>query len=1656
MVKGFPGMPERRRLGISNAMLAYLTSARVISEPVCRPGSKSDAEWLEENMGPFSQYATYTDLKALNISAVAVLDVLSPKEKAELILDPESGALENETILREVFKGLKSQDDEKLSQFFQAFADINKQRNITFVTNPTARDTILNLTLTALAPEFKAFEPEDFELWFQVNLVSVMASIHPGSLVVIPRNISCASYKAILTGLRQSLNTLPMHLSHDVRSGIASFQETFKRCSLPESLVCKETTVDEDLVCAAVDRSRLEQTLSTANSSEALCNLTITMHACSSASNNSYPSSSTALEARGEVRFANFSQSQLQSDEFVNSWFQTRIPPFLASPSRNFLSCLSSNNFSCQTYQTVVRAFSGQKSFMDRERQQAVFTHFIKPFLSRNGSSDPGCVSSSNGSTEWLQANLGVFSGFATLSDLKLLNPNVSAAESLSAFTPAQMAQLTLTSGASNDTEQIALVFEQLEKGDALESVNEFLTELTADEKSPDFQPVVSDRIMNRTFHIMSPHLIDFNTADWFAWFHIKLVPVLSGFRAVMLTNVAANINCTNYQVVVSGMVKGFPGMPERRRLGISNAMLAYLTSARVISEPVCRPGSKSDAEWLEENMGPFSQYATYTDLKALNISAVAVLDVLSPKEKAELILDPESGALENETILREVFKGLKSQDDEKLSQFFQAFADINKQRNITFVTNPTARDTILNLTLTALAPEFKAFEPEDFELWFQVNLVSVMASIHPGSLVVIPRNISCASYKAILTGLRQSLNTLPMHLSHDVRSGIASFQETFKRCSLPESLVCKETTVDEDLVCAAVDRSRLEQTLSTANSSEALCNLTITMHACSSASNNSYPSSSTALEALGEVRFANFSQSQLQSDEFVNSWFQTRIPPFLASPSRNFLSCLSSNNFSCQTYQTVVRAFSGQKSFMDRERQQAVFTHFIKPFLSRNGSSDPGCVSSSNGSTEWLQANLGVFSGFATLSDLKLLNPNVSAAESLSAFTPAQMAQLTLTSGASNDTEQIDLVFEQLEKGDALESVNEFLTELTADEKSPDFQPVVSDRIMNRTFHIMSPHLIDFNTADWFAWFHIKLVPVLSGFRAVMLTNVAANINCTNYQVVVSGMVKGFPGMPERRRLGISNAMLAYLTSARVISEPVCRPGSKSDAEWLEENMGPFSQYATYTDLKALNISAVAVLDVLSPKEKAELILDPESGALENETILREVFKGLKSQDDEKLSQFFQAFADINKQRNITFVTNPTARDTILNLTLTALAPEFKAFEPEDFELWFQVNLVSVMASIHPGSLVVIPRNISCASYKAILTGLRQSLNTLPMHLSHDVRSGIASFQETFKRCSLPESLVCKETTVDEDLVCAAVDRSRLEQTLSTANSSEALCNLTITMHACSSASNNSYPSSSTALEALGEVRFANFSQSQLQSDEFVNSWFQTRIPPFLASPSRNFLSCLSSNNFSCQTYQTVVRAFSGQKSFMDRERQQAVFTHFIKPFLSRNGSSDPGCVSSSNGSTEWLQANLGVFSGFATLSDLKLLNPNVSAAESLSAFTPAQMAQLTLTSGASNDTEQIDLVFEQLEKGDALESVNEFLTELTADEKSPDFQPVVSDRIMNRTFHIMSPHLIDFNTADWFAWFHIKLVPVLSGFRAVMLTNVAANINCTNYQVV
>ena len=75
---------------------------------------------------------SYVLLLSLSSSLqVSALESLSPNQKAELILDPDSGALENETIVKQVFRSLtESPEDDQLDKFFGSLAIVAKQVSV--------------------------------------------------------------------------------------------------------------------------------------------------------------------------------------------------------------------------------------------------------------------------------------------------------------------------------------------------------------------------------------------------------------------------------------------------------------------------------------------------------------------------------------------------------------------------------------------------------------------------------------------------------------------------------------------------------------------------------------------------------------------------------------------------------------------------------------------------------------------------------------------------------------------------------------------------------------------------------------------------------------------------------------------------------------------------------------------------------------------------------------------------------------------------------------------------------------------------------------------------------------------------------------------------------------------------------------------------------------------------------------------------------------------------------------------------------------------------------------------------------------------------------------------------------------------------------------
>lgn len=59
-------------------------------------------------------------------------------------------------------------------------------------------------------------------------------------------------------------------------------------------------------------------------------------------------------------------------------------------------------------------------------------------------------------------------------------------------------------------------------------------------------------------------------------------------------------------------------------------------------------------------------------------------------------------------------------------------------------------------------------------------------------------------------------------------------------------------------------------------------------------------------LNMIGEVTLSSFSSTNLRDAAFVQRWFGSRLRPFLPLASEAFLSCLSTRDFSCDTFRIV------------------------------------------------------------------------------------------------------------------------------------------------------------------------------------------------------------------------------------------------------------------------------------------------------------------------------------------------------------------------------------------------------------------------------------------------------------------------------------------------------------------------------------------------------------------------------------------------------------------------------------------------------------------------------------------------------------------------------------------------------------------------------
>ncbi|XP_044203497.1 uncharacterized protein LOC122979809 [Thunnus albacares] len=1321
------------------------------------------------------------------------------------------------------------------------------------------------------------------------------------------------------------------------------------------------------------------------------------------------------LSLQGALDF-NPGADPLQNEALVQMWMEVKIKPLLRSVTKHFLSCLSTKNFSCSTYQTVVRELSHHFSEMNPVRQKWIYTFFMYPFLS--GERVAGCVNPNESSEDWLIKNFGAFRAMARMNDFSTLNMVFSGLEVLNLLSPAQKAELLLrpeVAGLDNGT--LTLVFHSL---------------LTGDTRPP---PTVSP-----------------------------------GYS-------------TNY--------------PSRPTYGL---------------------------------------YSTP-----------------SPHDS-----------------LREVVNGFMMAF-RPVGSFVHDFVSFTQERNVSEIRSATLTQFLLNWTLAELAdvyqpqntsviPEEPKFDVTNVEDWYQQVVMPVLRRFFPNVEDLLHENITLAFHEVFYldhgmanqtTSEIQDVCSITLDKSPCGLTDAVENVAHVLHCAARSNLTMSEETIMRLLEELTVLLNSLMKELSTANFKEVASNFQ---------------------EIFGEPDSPSLTQSHLEDPNFIKLWFKLKLMPLLPDIPNELLSCLSTKNFSCPVFQTIVEALSKHMDvlYSDPKYSHNIYKHFIFPFLLHHNTSDPQCVSTNN-SAEWLQKNFGFFSRFASVTDFYRLNPNFSGLDVLPLLSPKQIAEMLLLPLPTPPEKDvvIDRVFDFLIESheDLFAKVLYYLV-LLAEEVNPpcnvykqiferlygaipsvpaDVEPIIwagvehliyvapeeclpenitcpvtqfngtnicreidsSDlhahlnasmdfpcnftlekyacaQLENFTAHqlasllkcnlpgssshsnvlwkmlltklssVLDPALdilanmsmtmigpsasevldvigeirLSMLTDEqlnnksvirkWFAGRLREFLPFASGRFLRCLSN--RNISCHSYQQILRVFSHQFDNMTiYQQHVVLKNFVLRFLSHSH--SGPGCVSGFNSSAEWLRNNLGPFSVLLSVKEILQLNpqFNPLEALRLLSPKQMAELLVLNLPTLPEQEVIINELFDFLTQESEEK-----------------------KLPDFLFNLVI---------FLPEG--------------------------NISCLAYRTLFARLDLAMVTVSQYIVPSIIYSKTALSEHRPPGCIIYSAECNVILTNETDICLGVNSTMLQHYLDSGKMKERLCDFGVEEFACaelsalkaedlatilkcnrSSSTSGSRPAwklllskashvldealdlltnmtldprnpaVSMILDVIREIRL-DVNMANFNDPAFIQLWFNGRLHQFLPAVSSNFLSCLATRDLNCRSYQHIVQILSRVQPRMTLSMQMSVVTHFMRVFLTRNDTADPSCSLHINNSGQWLQRNLGSFSALLSFHQLQMLYSNFSAFEALPQLTVRQLAEVASTPGQLTSAAQVTMVMNHIPNRFLSAFFDEFSPAIMGHESM--FPSAVRSAVLQVVFD--RANLSDHSVGDSVVliWLHNRLRPLL-----------------------
>ncbi|XP_027138442.1 uncharacterized protein LOC104926860 [Larimichthys crocea] len=1308
----------------------------------------------------------------------------------------------------------------------------------------------------------------------------------------------------------------------------------------------------------------------------------------------------------------------LQNEALVQMWLEAKMKPLLKSVTKHFLSCLSTMNFSCCTYQTVVREISHHFSEMDPVRQKWIYTFFMYPFLS--GDRVAGCVSRGESSEDWLTKNFGAFRAMARMKDFSALNMVFSGLEVLHLLTPAQKAELLLRPEvASIDNGTLSLVFHSLLTGGSQPPTTLPPTSPGRDHNwmttgyPPSYSPnltYIPPPPQNSLQEVAKGFSMVFRPVGSFVHNFVAFTHGrnLSELRSTTLTQFL--LNWTLSEVADLYRPHNASVAPEAPKFDVTNVEDWY----KQVVMPLLRRFLPNDAALMHQNLTLAFHQVYYLDHGKDTNETSETVDVCS------ISLDKKPCGLTD--AVENAAKVLHCAARTNLT--------MSEATIMRLITELTGRLNLLiqelsRANFSELASDFKQIfgeaespsmtqehlnDPNFIKLWFQIKLMPLLPAVPTGLLSCLStKNFSCPVYQTIVAALSKHMSFMEadsMHshniYQHFIYSFLLHHNTSDAKCMSNHSAEWMEKNVGFFSRFAPItDFYRLYPNFS---GLEVLHLLT--------------PKQTAELLVLPLP-------TPPEKDVVVNRVFDF----LLVSPKdRKFkevlhylVSLAKEVNPPCAVYKhTFERLYGAIKSLPPDLEPVAwagiddLITIAPDECVPNNVTcqvtqyNDTNVCRGRNSSDYYIHMNTSM----EVSCNLTL---ETYACAQLENFTANQLASLLRCNlpGKSDSKVLWKILLTKLSS--VLDPALDILANMSM--VGPSATEILDVTGEMRVFMLTDEQLMNSSVIrKWFSSRLRRFLPSASGRFLHCLSS--RNLSCHSYQQIVQIFIHQFDNMTLTQQHVVFNDFVLRFLSG---SGQGCV--SNNSAEWLMKNLGPFSRMLSLRELLDLNphFKPLEVLQLLTPKQTAELLVLIHPTLPDKDTLINMIFDHFnQSSDKKKFTDFLSDLVMVLQKANLSCSSYKTL---FKRLDMAMAGVYYDAASSIIYTKMVLSKHLPLGCIIYSGKCTVTMTNETdiCAGVNS--TKLQHRLDSAQIdghHCYHSVEEFACASLSALKAEDLAATLACNRSyNSTSSRPVWKLFLSKASHVLDEAL--DLLANKTLDPRS---------PAVTAILDSIREIRLDAFSPASFNNPAVIQLWF-SRLRPFLPAVSHDFLSCLITKDLNCSTYQHIVQILSHLQPHMTLHMQMSVYTHFIKVYLTMKNATDPGCSLHTNNSGEWLQKNLGGFSALVSFYDLRMLYSNFSAMEALPYLTVRQIADVSATPGQLTSPKHVTMVMNHVPNQHLAAFFDDFSPAIMGQENK--FPPLVRSAFLQVVFDRanLSDHSVD--DSDVSLWLRTRLRPLL-----------------------